>query len=118
GAMTSPTADTVRAWAAGSVGLGATVEVVGDDVVLRSCEAEPGSPAAQPADRTELGVSYATLRSQAFAEALTSGADVDQAACFGEYIVRHITPEEMAAGAASDPATAQRLGREGSEACL
>ena len=116
--MASPVDDLVRAWAAGSVGLGATVEIVGDDLVVRSCEAAPGTPAAQPADRSELGVSYATLRTQAFAEALTAGATVDQAACFGDYIVRHITPEEMAAGVANDEAAGQRLGREASEACL
>jgi hypothetical protein len=116
-AGTGAASDLMGAWAAASTGLDATVETVGDDVVLRSCEPAAGSTAVPPVDRTDLTLGYAALRTSSMAEAVSVGATVEQAACFGDFIVQHLTPEQMEAGAAYDPATAEQLGADAVDAC-
>jgi hypothetical protein len=105
-------------WAAASPALDATVEVIGDDVVLRSCEPAAGTTGATPVGRSQLALSYAALRSQAEAEAVGAGKTTEEAACFGGYIVAHLTPEQMQSGAANDPDTAQQLGTDAAGACF
>jgi hypothetical protein len=116
-AGTGAASDLIGAWAAASTGLDATVETVGDDVVLRSCEPAAGSAASPPVDRTDLTLGYAALRTSSMAEAVSVGATIEQAACFGDFIVQHLTPEQMEAGAAYDPATAEQLGADAVDAC-
>ena len=110
------TTDTMRRWADASPGLGATVEVVGDDVVLRSCEPTPGQVPA-PADRTDLNLGYAALRVQIFAEALGEDYSVDESWCIGDHFARAITPEQMQDGAANDPSVGQKLANQAVDAC-
>jgi hypothetical protein len=114
---TGAASDLMGAWAAASTGLDATVETVGDDVVLRSCEPAAGSTAVPPVDRTDLTLGYAALRTSSMAEAVSVGATVEQAACFGDFIVQNLTPEQMEAGAAYEQSTAEQLGADAVDAC-
>lgn len=116
-ADTGVAADRMNQWGSASVGLDATVEIVADDVVLRSCDPVPGSPASQPADRTELSLAYAALRVQIFSEAIGEDFSIDESRCIGDHFARAITPEQMQDGAANDPSVGQRLGPQAVDAC-
>ncbi len=117
-ADTATAADVMASWAAASPGLDATVERVGDDAILRSCEAAAGAPGPAVAGRSQVALQYPALRLQAMVEVLSAGYDLDQATCFGNSVVHGITVEQMQAGVANDPAEGRQLGAAAARACL
>ena len=96
-------------------GYDASVERVGDDAVLRSCE--PADGRVTPVGNGQVVVGYAALRLQAIAEVLRQGAPLDKAICFGDALVDAASPpSRCASGAVNDPevgGAARRAGRPG-----
>ncbi len=120
---TSPTATAeattaLDSWVAGSPGLQATTETVGQAVVLRSCEPANGEPVAAPAGQSRVSLQYPALRLTLVAQVLDEGAPLDQAVCFGNHIVDNLTPDEMASQDSMSSDEVTRRGTEASLACF
>jgi hypothetical protein len=114
-ADTEVVAGRLDTWADAMAGHDATVERGGDVAVLRSCESAGDTDIA---GRAQVALQYPALRLDAMAEALDSGATLDQAACFGDHIVDQLSVAEMESGAAYDAARMRELGSAAATACL
>jgi hypothetical protein len=116
-AQTTTAADQMREWAAASPGLDATVETVGDDAVLRSCEPAAGAEGPPVAGRSTTALELAALRVQLFAEVYDLGTPLERSSCIADQVVGHLTTDQIESGAINDPATARRLGAAAGLAC-
>jgi hypothetical protein len=116
-ASTDRLATAMGEWAAGGPIGAASVERVGDEAVLRACDAPELVVSTSEGGSTALA--YVALRLTVFGQVVDQlRLPVDQAACFADHVVDRVTPEELADGSAVSTEQGQQRGADAAAACI